>query len=409
MFARVRRGAWSSRNFRFLLLGRGLSSIGDSVVSVALPFAVLDLTGSVKDLGLVLAARIAPLALFVLIGGVWSDRISRRAVMLSSDAVRCAAQVGSGALVLASTSHIWQLAVLQFVYGTGTAFFMPASIAVVPQTVEPSEIQHANSLLMVAENVSRVGGPALAGVVVVAIGAGWGLVVDAASFAASVVLLAVMQVKPVDVPPRRSVLAELRAGWRSFRSRTWLAASVPTFMVVNGLGFSPLLVLGPVIAKSSLGGASAWAVILTAMGVGSVLGGVVGTRWAPRYPLRATLTLSLVGAPLLLTGLAAVAPLPLLAAAALVTGTSIALFNLIWFTVLHKRIPQDELSRVSSWDSLGSFVASPLGLAITGPIAIALGVEATLYLAAAVFVLATLVNLAFPSVRNLDDRAPAGA
>jgi len=404
-FTPVRRGAWASRDFRLLLVGRGLSSVGDSVVSVALPFAVLDLTGSVKDLGLVLAARMLPLALFVLVGGVWADRLSRRVVMLTSDAVRCAAQVGSAALVLASTTHIWQLAALQFLYGTGTAFFMPAAVAVVPQTVAGKDIQHANSLLSVAENVSSVGGPALAGAVVVAIGAGWGLMVDAASFAASVALLAPMHLKPIGVPPRRSVVAELRAGWRSFASRTWLAASVPSFMVVNALGFSPLLVLGPVIAKDSLGGASAWAIILVAMGAGSLLGGVIGSRWAPRYPLRATLSFALIGAPALLTLLAVAAPVPLLALAALATGTATALFNLTWFTVLHRRIPADELSRVSSWDSLGSFVATPLGLALTGPIAIALGVEETLYLAAAVFVLATAANLAFPSVRNLDDGA----
>jgi MFS family permease len=401
--------AWKSMSFRLLLTGRALSSIGDVVVSVALPFAVLDLTGSVKDLGLVLAARALPLALFVLVGGVWSDRLPRRVVMLAADAIRAGAQLACGLLVLAATKEIWPIVALQFLYGSATAFFMPASVAIVPETVAEGDLQSANSLLSISENFTSIGGAALAGVIVVAIGAGWGLVVDSASFVASACLLAALRVRAAALPERgASMLAELRAGWRAFLSYRWLAWSVPSFMVVNALSFCPWLVLGPTVAKESYNGAATWAVLLTLWGVGSVIGGVVGARFSVRHPLRFTNLLSLAGVPVALVLLALRAPVELLALAATVSGGTTAYFNLVWFTVLHQRISREELSRVSSWDSLGSFVATPVGFAVTGPVALAIGTTSTLYAAAAVFVLAVLAVLAVPAVWNLGSRpAPA--
>lgn len=396
------RATRGGRNFRLLLAGRSLSSIGDNVVTVALAFAVLDLTGSVKDLGIVLAARALPLALFLVPGGVWGDRIPRRSAMIAADILRGAAQAGSGVLVLSAAHSIWGIAALQFVYGTGSAFFIPASVALVPETVAAGDLQRANSMLSIGENVASIGGPALAGVIVVAIGAGWGLIVDAATFIGSAVLLTAMRLA-ARVPAVRTARGrdELRDGWRSFASRRWLIVSVPTFMIVNALSFGPLFVLGPAVAKSSYDGAATWAILLTVWGVGAVLGGVAGTRIRPRYPLRFVTGFSLVGAPVLLVGLAVRAPLPVLIAAALLAGADTALFNLIWFTVLHTLIPAGEISRVSSWDALGSFIATPVGFAITGPIALAIGTEATLVGAAAVFLVTTLVALAFPSVRDL--------
>jgi len=390
------------RNFRLLVLGRGLSSIGDNVVTVALAFAVLDLTGSVKDLGIVLAARAVPLALFLVAAGVWADRVPRRSLMITADLARAAAQVGSGLLVLSSARTIWGIAALQFVYGTGSAFFIPASIALVPETVAPKAIQRANSMLSISENIASVGGPALAGVIVVAIGAGWGLIVDAASFLTSALLLAAMHLKiRVATGPSSRTRDDLREGWRSFTSRQWLRVTVPGFMVVNALSFGPLFVLGPAVAKSSYNGAATWALLFTFLGVGAVLGGVAGTRISPRYPLRLTLGLSVIGTPALLVGLALRAPTPILVAAALLAGADLALFNLMWFTVVQKLIPPAELSRVSSWDALGSFVATPVGYAIAGPVAIAVGTQATLIGAAAVFIATTVAVLSFSSVRNL--------
>jgi MFS family permease len=399
----MRGGAWGQRSFRLFFFGQGISAVGDRVVSVALAFAVLDLTGSVKDLGLVLAAQSIPLVLFLLIGGVWSDRLPRRAVMLTSDLVRAGAQGASALLLVSGNAHVWQLVVLQAVYGAAEAFFKPAAQALLPETVAAADLQQANALIAVSGNIANVGGPALAGILVATLGAGWGLAIDAGSFLASAGYLSLMRVQAVIPAARTGTLSELRAGWRAFRSRTWLWVSALEFMGSNALAFSPYLVLGPEIARSSLGGAGAWAAISSASGIGAILGGTLGLRWNPRFPLRAMFVTSLFGTTPLLVLLGAAAPLPLLLVASVISGMSISFFNLVWFAVVQRRIPGEELSRVSSWDALGSYAITPIGLAAAGPIGIALGISTTLYAAAALGVLGTAAVLAVPSVRNLTD------
>ena len=398
--------AWRQRSFRFFFFGQGISAIGDRIVAVALAFAVLDLTGSVTDLGLVLAAQTVPLVLFVLLGGVWADRVSRRAVMITSDLVRAGAQGASAVLLVTGSAQVWQLVMLQAVYGAAEAFFLPASQALLPETVAAPDLQEANALIAVSANIARIGGPALAGLLVATVGAGWGLAIDAGTFLASAAFLSLMRVNAVAPAARTGTLSELRAGWRAFRSRTWLWASALEFMAANAL-FSPYLVLGPEVARTSLGGPAAWAAISTAAGLGAVLGGIFGLRWHPRFPLRAMFVISLIGTSPLLVLLAATAPLPALLGAALISGMSISFFNLVWFTVVQRKIPGTELSRVSSWDALGSYVITPIGLAAAGPVGVALGIPATLYAAAALGALGTLAVLAVPSVRNLTGESPA--
>ena len=396
----MRRGALRHPAFRLLFLGQAVSSLGDRLVPVALAFAVLDLTGSVTDLGIVLAAQTVPLVVFVLLGGVWADRLPRQRVMLGSDAVRALAQGASALLLLDGRAHVWQLAVLQAVYGAAEAFFGPASTAVVPQTVEGSDLQQANALMSLSGNVAAVLGPAFAGVIVATIGAGWGLAIDGATFVASAVFLAMMRVEPVLLAARASTLAELRAGWHAFRSRTWLWVTVVYFTLFIGFVYAPLLVLGPQVARTSLGGAGAWAAIATALGLGSLVGGLIGFRWRPRYPLRVAFLAFLIAGPALFGLLAAHAPLPLIVAAALVDGASGPLFNTLWYTALQREVPANELSRVSSWDYLGSVGMLPVGQAISGPVAGAIGLSSTLYLAGALFVVLLMAVLAVPAVRN---------
>src|ERR1019366_1745733 len=265
----MRRGPLKETAFALLFAGRAISSLGDRLVPVALAFAVLDLTGSVTDLGIVLGAQSVPLVVFVLLGGVWADRLPRQWVMLASDGVRAVAQGASAALLS--------------LYGAGEAFFVPASTAVVPQTVSSSNLQLANALLGLSGNVATVLGPALAGVIVATAGPGWGLAADAATFVASAAFLSFIRVGPIVATARTSALAELRAGWRAFRSRAWLWISVLYFTLFVAFVLSPLEVLGPQVARSSLGGPAAWAAISTALGLGALLGGVLGMRWRPRH------------------------------------------------------------------------------------------------------------------------------
>jgi MFS family permease len=394
------------RPFALLFAGQAISSLGDRLVPVALAFAVLYLTGSVTDLGLVMAAQTAPLLLFVLIGGVWADRLPRQRLMLASDIVRAGAQGLCAVLLLTGHAHVWELAALQAIYGAAEAFFGPASRTVVPQTVDPEQLQEANALIGISAELTSVLGPALAGVIVVAANPGWGLAVDAATFVASAVCLSLMRVAPVIAAARTSTLAELRAGWRTFRSRTWLWVTVVYFTLFIGFVYAPWLVLGPQIARTSLGGAGAWAAISAATGLGSLAGGVIALRWRPHHPLRAAFLVFLIGGPALYWLVAAHAPLAVILVVAVIDGTSGTMFNTFWYTAIQREVPASEMSRVTSWDYLGTLAVQPIGLALTGPIAATLGVSATLAGAGGVFLVLLLAVLAVPAVRNFTG-APA--
>jgi MFS family permease len=406
----VKRGALAERAFRQLFFGQAISALGDRLVPVALAFAVLDLTGSVTDLGIVFAAQSIPLVGFVLVGGIWGDRLPRQRVMLVSDGVRAVAQGASAVLLLSGSAHVWEIAALQAIYGTAWAFFGPAATSVVPQTVGPVNLQHANALLGLSGNLAAVLGPAVAGVLVATFGAGWGLAVDAATFVASAGFLGMMRVTPVVVSARTTTLNELRAGWRSFRSRAWLWVTVAYFTLFMAFVFGPLTVLGPAVARVALGGPAAWAAISTALGLGAVLGGVVGLRWRPLHPLRAAFVAFLVGGPALFCLLAAHAPLLPILVAGLIYGASGTLFDVFWTTAIQAEVPPAEQSRVSSWDYLGSLALQPVGYAICGPVAAAIGLSSTLYGAAGLFVALLIGALAVPAVRNFSYAArPAPA
>jgi MFS family permease len=402
-------GVPAQRAFRLLFAAQSISSLGDRLVPVALVFAVLNLTGSATSLGIVLAAQTVPLVAFVLVGGVWADRLSRRRVMVTSDLVRAFSQAASAALLLTGSAHLWQLVVLQAAYGTARAFFDPAALAVVPQTVDAHELQRANSLIALSGNIAAVAGPAVAGVIVAAARPSWGLAFDALTFLGSAACVRAMPL--IRSAPRESatMLQELRGGWRAFRTRRWLWITVSCFTLYMGVCWAPWQVLGPQVARLSLGGPGAGAAIVVALGVGSIAGGLVALRARPRHPLRMAFALFVVVTPLLFALVAAHAPLPVILAVAVVDGSSGTMFNTFWFTAVQSDVPADELARVFSWDYLGSVGILPVGQALSGPVGAVLGLSATLYAAGGVSLVLFALALAVPSVRNFSPPAVAPA
>jgi MFS family permease len=320
--------------------------------------------------------------------------------MLASDYVRAAAQGASAALLLTGAAHVWELAALQAVYGTAEAFFGPAALAVVPETVDRASLQQANALLALSGNLASVLGPAVAGVIVATTRPGWALAIDAATFVGSAACLTAMPAAVAVAAPRATMLRELRAGWRAFRSRAWLWITVANFTLYTGFCWAPLQVLGPQVARLSLGGAGAWATISVALGIGALAGGFIGLRWRPRYPLRVAFTVFVISTPALIALIAAHAPVPVIAVVALVDGSTGTLFNTFWFTALQSDVPAGELSRVSSWDYLGALALAPVGQAMSGPIALAVGLSTSLYGAAILALVLFIGALATPAVRN---------
>ena len=403
MLVAERLGVLEEREFRLLWLGQATSALGSSLVPVALAFAVLDLTGSASSLGLVLATGFASRVVFLLLGGVVADRRPRQRVMLAADLVRTGSQALVAALLITGQAEIWHLVVLFALFGAGDAFFSPASTGLIPETVRAERLQQANALMSLSRSVAFVGGPTISGLLVVGIGAGWVFAIDAATFALSSVSLGLLVLPRAVVKARRAgVLGELRSGWMEVRSRAWVWMSVARFSVSN-LAIAPLFVLGPLVAKESLGGATSWGLIGTAGGLGAVVGDAVALRLRPRRPLLAGgLAVSLWALePALL-----VRPFPtaVIAVAAAIGFAGSGFSNALWFTALQERIPREALSRVSSFDWLGSIALQPAGFALAGPLAAVIGVPATLLGSAVVQASACVAVSLSPSVRGLRTR-----
>jgi MFS family permease len=320
--------------------------------------------------------------------------------MLVADVLTGTTQAATAALLLTGNAEIWHLAVLQAVGATAFAFFFPASTGLVPQTVEPTLLQQANALLRMALNVASIGGAALGGILVAAVGPGWALGIDAATFFVSALLLSFMRVAHEARLEAPNFLSELREGWREFISRTWLWVIVVAFGFINAAQAGGINVLGPVVAKDELGGASAYGAIFAVEALGLLLGAMVALRFKPARPLFVGCA-AMIGLPPLLVLLAIGAPLPLILLAALVMGVGIELFSIYWDTSLQQHVPQQALSRVSSYDALGSFIFIPLGQLAAGPISDAIGVDATLYLAAGIVTVGIAAMLATPDIRHL--------
>lgn len=394
----VRGGPLAEPEFRRLYLARALSLFGDALVPVSLAFGVLATDRSPSALGFVLASRFVSLVLFLLVGGVIGDRLPRKRILIASDLVRLGAQSLTAWLLITASAHVWELIVLAFVYGGGEAFFRPTATGFVPETVSRARLQQANALLAMTTSTWMVVGPVVAGVMVATIGPGWAIAADAMTFLISAVFVA--RIRSDGRPARRETtfFHDLADGWRIFRSTTWLWVDGVYAAIGNCMVFAPLLALGPVVAVRSLGGASSWAAIVTALGVGSALGGLVLLRVRPRRPL-------LVGVPLLAllalpTGLLAVpAPTAAIAVGGLAGGFGLSVFNTLFETTVQQRVAPDALSRVASIDWVMSVGLFPVGFAAAGPAAAAFGVSAPLVVAAVWIVTSTLVVLAVPSVR----------
>jgi len=397
--------ALRERQFRLFFTGQLISLLGDSFTTIALAFAVLDLTGSATDLGIVYAAKAIPLVAFLLVGGVFADRLPRRAVMIGADVTRMGAQGAVAALVLSHHAQIWQIALLQAVSGTATAFFNPASTGLTPLTISPERLQQANALRGVSMSASGLVGLALGGTLVSVVGPGWALAVDAASFGASAFFLYLLRLPAhVNLPPQ-SFLADLHEGWREFSSRTWVWVIVVSASLGNMM-LSVFIVLCAFVSKTSLGGPKAYTLILGGLSLGSILGGVISLRVHVRRPLFfGSSLLGLLALPTALLALGATAVV--VAVGALLSGAANMIFNALWETSLQQHIPPAALSRVSAYDWFGSLAFQPLGLIVAGPAAAAIGTSTTLWIAAVGSLVTAGVAVAPRSVRTLTSPTPA--
>jgi len=390
--------------YRWLLAARTTSLLGNAIAPVALAFAVLDLTGSVTDLGIVVASRSLANVLFLLFGGIVADRLPRQLVLVGSSVAAAVTQAAVAGLVLSGEATVPTLAVLSAANGAVAAMALPAAAALTPQTVPPALLQPANALLRLGTNASTIVGATAGGALVATAGPGYGLVIDATAFAFAAALFA--KVKPLQgatgsqtTGAAGGLVADLREGWTEFTSRRWTWVVVAQFAVVNAAFVGTTAVLGPAVVDGTVGRA-AYGIVLAAQTAGLVVGGLIALRWHPERPLRLGVILTLLSA-LPALALAHTATLLPLLVAAFLAGFAIEQFGVAWDISLQQHIPADRLARVYSYDAVGSFIAIPIGEAAVGPLAASVGLRPALSACAAIICLATVTALASRSVREL--------
>jgi MFS family permease len=394
------RGPLAHRNFALLAACDVTSMTGTWMAIVAIPFAVLRAGGSATDVGLVNGAAMVLTISLLLFGGVLADRLPRLRVLLGANIVQGSAQALFAILIAFGHPELWQMMSLTALRGIGQGLYLPASNGLIPQTVPAEDLASANAIRRVGMNAAQIGGSALGGVVVALAGPAWGLAADAASFAVAAALRAGMR---ITVPPRdrsSTMLAELQQGWRAFTSRRWLWVVVLQFTLLNAVFAGCFMVLGPVTAHRYLGGAGSWGAILAIESAGSVLGAALMIRYRPqRLLLAGSLAAGLLILPLV--ALATTRAVPLIAAAAFVSGLGSEIFQINWSLSLQEQIPLDMLSRVSAYDALGSFAFAPVGAMLTGPISQAVGLGATLTGGGILAAASSLAVVSVPEVRDL--------
>ncbi|OEJ30991.1 MFS transporter [Streptomyces subrutilus] len=405
--AHSRRPAWAGRNYTLLTGAAVVTNLGSHGALIAAAFAVLESGGSVADLSLVAAARTVPLVLFLLIGGALADRLPRHRVMVAANALNCVSQAAFALLVLAGDPQLWQMMLLTALCGTGTAFFNPAAEGMLLSTVSGEHANRAFALFRMAMNGAGIGGAALGGAMIAAIGPGWVLAVDAAAFAVAGALRAFLDVSHVpDRTPGGGLLADLREGWVEFKTRPWLWSIVLQFSVVVAVVGAAEAVYGPLVARDQLGGPAPWGLALAFFGVGTIAGAVLMIVWKPR---RLLLVGTLCVFPLALPSAGLAVPLPVwgLCAVMLISGLAIEVFGVNWMTTMHQEIPEEKFSRVSAYDWFGSVSMLPLATALAAPVEAAFGRTEALWGCAALVVLATALVLLIPDVRHMTRRKSA--
>jgi hypothetical protein len=391
------------RDFTLLFGGTTVSLFGDGIFLVALAWQVYELSNVPTALSIVGVAWTLPMVLFLLVGGVLGDRFDRRRLMIAADALRAVAIGGISVLAFAGVLELWHLIALVALYGAGEALFAPNFQAIVPDVVPRHLLVQANSLQQLAEPVAlRFVGPAAGGVLVATLGMGAAFAVDAATFAVSMICVAMMSPLPsARAGSDMSVLEDVREGFRFVRAYPWLWATLLSAATTLLLFIGPFEVLLPYIVKNDLGGgADTLGIILGASGVGAIVSGIViGQRGTGRrYILWAYVgwgvsVFSLVGYALVTAAWQAVL-------IGFASGLAFTVGNIIWVTLMHRHVPTELLGRVSALDWLVSIGLTPISFAVAGPLAEAIGVEATLIGAGILASVATFAFLLVPGLRD---------
>ena len=409
---RRRAGVLAVRDFRRFYTGYVTSLLGSSMSTVAIAWAVLDSGANATGLGYVFAAAVVPQVLLMAIAGAIADRLGRRRVMLTADALRCAAQASLAAAVFAGRPALWVFVLLAWLVGTGEAFFTPAMDALTVEVAPRDQLGNANALYGLATSATRIAGPVLGGLLIALTGPGVVVAADAASYAVSVLALSLIRVpaaravaeagNPGAGNPvvRRTLWRDMAEGWAEFRSRTWLWATTMQFAFFNLITWAPWMLLGPVMGRTYLGGAAVWGAIMGVQGAGAIAAGLLSLGRRPRRPV-VIATIGTFGYALPDVPMALHASAVWVAAAAFCCGAGSAVFSTFYGTTLQQQVPPELLARVSALSIFPAYGVGVIGYAVDGPLAAAFGPAAIFGVGAVYGLLSSAAVLTLRSVRQV--------
>lgn len=389
------------KGFTALALSRFISNLGNGVSPIALAYGVLSLPHATgRDLSIVMAARFLPLLTFMLFGGVIADRFQRNRLVGGSDMLGSFLAAISAVSLIAGFSSTWLLALMGGLFGILNAIWWPAMSGVLPEILPKEKLQEGNAVIGLMTNIGYIIGTLSGGLLVANVGAGWGLLVDATSFFIAGVIVWNLPIIGKIKEASPGIFHDLVIGWREFISRSWVIAMVVSFALINMAFESMLSVLGPLNFSDPITGPKQWSYNLAALSIGMLLGGI----WILKVKIGRPLFLAMV-----LIALSAVwdfslayeLPLPVTVLSGILSGISVEVFMVTWNTSLQSHVPEASYSRVSSYDTLGSYGIAPLGIVAAGPLAMHFGVHAILFATGGITCLAALFSLLVPSVRNL--------
>ena len=389
------------KGFSSLAISRFISNVGNGVSPIALAYGVLSLPGSTgRDLSIVMAARFVPLLAFMLFGGVIADRFQRNRLVGGSDMIGSFLAATSAISLIAGFSSTWLLALMGGLFGILNAIWWPAMSGVLPEILPKEKLQEGNAVIGLMTNIGYIIGTLGGGILVSTVGAGWGLLVDASSFFIAGVIVWNLPLLGKLKEKSPGILHDLVIGWKEFISRSWVIAMVVSFALINMAFESMLSVLGPLNFSDPVTGPKQWSYNLAGLSVGMLIGGI----WILKVKVGRPLYLAMV-----LIALSAVwdyalaldLPMFFSVLAAVFSGISLEVFMVTWNTSLQSHVPEESYSRVSSYDTLGSFGIAPLGIVIAGPLAMHFGVNTILFVTGTTTLVASVASLMVSSVRNL--------
>jgi hypothetical protein len=403
----VNRALWRNAQYRRLFTARTISNLGNGIAPIALAFGVLELPGTTPtSLSIVLAAQAIPLVVMLPIGGVVADRLGRARVIAVTDIVLSAVVMTTAVLFLTGTATVPLLALLGFMSGILNGLWYPAFPGLVPDVVHEEEhLQPANAIVGIGSNIGMILGSAVGGLLVAVFGSGIAIAIDSLTFLTAGVLVASFRHVSKPHESGETVVGDLVHGWRVFVSFRWIVVIVGAFSIIVMVERAALEVMGPVLAKEEYGGAAGWAVVLTGMSLGLLVGGVTASRLRPGRPMVVAM-LGMLTLPVLLVAMAFAVNLALVTAAAFALGVAFELMAVLWFTALQVNVPRESLSRVSAYDAMGSLMFGPIGLALAGPLVAAVGLQAAFLMSAGVITVAVLATLLSSAVRQLPSQTP---